>query len=510
MSKLLANVLFTKSRLKEKLYNNLKRNNIIVNSLVFVFTIFLFATTANATNHDIDLNSDWKISKTEINLFISSYSNNDNNIITGNGDITEGVITMREVIRAIHLYNNGGKYAIKSDSIDGFSQEYILNINSGSSNKSNYIAGDVINVSANAPEKGEHFVRWISSDGGSFDNNNHSTTNFVVPSNNATISAVYENNTNFFGINFSGAEFGHKDPLPGKHGAQYIYPGNIEIDHFSNKGFKFVRLPFKWKRMQKTLYGELDSEELGHMQDFIDLASTSGMSVILDLHSHDCLYDGFLLGSTETPQEAFIDLWEKLAEHFKDEDTIYGFGLLNEPHGDVDLIWADLAQNSVNAIREIDMNHKIFIAGKHYSNAHIWPEKNGDILVEDPANNIAYEAHIYFDDNYGGWYDEGESIDNYAVNDLEIETVLENRIAPFVNWCKENEVEGFIGEYGVPNDLSWRPLLDGFLTYLDANNISSTAWSAGAMWGEYILSLQPNEDETDKFSVIKIIEFIGN
>ena len=41
------------------------------------------------------------------------------------------------------------------------------------------------------------------------------------------------------------------------------------------------------------------------------------------------------------------------------------------------------------------------------------------------------------------------------------------------------------------NDIRWLPVLDNFLKYLTANNISGSYWAAGQRWKSYPLSLQP-------------------
>jgi endoglucanase len=56
-------------------------------------------------------------------------------------------------------------------------------------------------------------------------------------------------------------------------------------------------------------------------------------------------------------------------------------------------------------------------------------------------------------------------------------------------------VEGFLGEYGVPDtDSRWLPILDDLLTALDDAGFHGTYWAAGEWWGGYPLSVQPRGD----------------
>ena len=62
----------------------------------------------------------------------------------------------------------------------------------------------------------------------------------------------------------------------------------------------------------------------------------------------------------------------------------------------------------------------------------------------------------------------------------------------FLDWCRSNQVRGFLGEYGVPDsDPRWWAVLDDFLKTLDAAGMSGAYWAAGEWWGPYALAVQP-------------------
>jgi hypothetical protein len=70
--------------------------------------------------HSADTDEDWSISQSEVQSFITAYSSNNNTATTEDGDITEGRITLREVMRVIYLYNNGGAYVGGQATVDGY------------------------------------------------------------------------------------------------------------------------------------------------------------------------------------------------------------------------------------------------------------------------------------------------------------------------------------------------------------------------------------------------------
>jgi endoglucanase len=300
------------------------------------------------------------------------------------------------------------------------------------------------------------------------------------------------------GINLSGAEFGGK--LPGVVGKEYTYPTPGELDYFHARGRTLIRLPFRWERMQRSLNAPLDLHELILLRGVLRAAGQRRMRVILDLHSYGRYQvpseEGQIIGTERVPVAAFADFWSKLAQAVKNEPGLYAYGLMNEPHdmGDVER-WPRAAQAAVESIRRVDMRTPIIVPGDDWSSARRWRESTNKELhlkVRDPRNNLIFEAHCYFDKDgsgtYKGTYEAESASPNAGVE----------YARPFVEWCRENRVRGFIGEYGVPNtDTRWLITMDRFLAYLDANNISSAYWSAGPWWGGYALSIEP-EDLDDK------------
>lgn len=55
-----------------------------------------------------------------------------------------------------------------------------------------------------------------------------------------------------FGVNLAGAEFGQTN-MPGIYNTDYTYPTVSTIDYFASKGFKLLRIPFRWERIQHAM-----------------------------------------------------------------------------------------------------------------------------------------------------------------------------------------------------------------------------------------------------------------
>ncbi len=322
--------------------------------------------------------------------------------------------------------------------------------------------------------------------------------------------AVYPPDTtgpaHMFGVNLAGGEFG--TPLPGSYGYDYIYPSAAEFDYYNSKGLKLIRLPFKWERLQHTLNGSLNATELARLDTVVGYASARGMKVILDMHNYARRKQSgttYLIGTGPVTMDAFGDVWRRIADHYKGNSAIYGYGIMNEPYSTTNT-WPVMAQTAVNAIRTVDLTTHVIVAGDGWSNATGWRSKNPNLDTQDPVGRLIYEAHCYFDNNLSGTYD--QSYDGEGAYPM----IGVDRVKEFVEWLQETGNKGFIGEYGVPgNDSRWNTVLDNFLAYLDANGVSGTYWAGGPWWGTYPLSCEPTSNFTvDKPQMSVLENYTGN
>jgi aryl-phospho-beta-D-glucosidase BglC (GH1 family) len=289
------------------------------------------------------------------------------------------------------------------------------------------------------------------------------------------------------GVNLSGYEFNVGSP--GGEGTAYIMPTTDELDYYKSEGVTLIRLPFAWERLQPTLYGALDSTQLGQLDSFLAEANARGMKVILDAHDFG-RYDGQVIGSDAVPTSAFQDFWTKAAAHFANNPAVYAYDIMNEPHdmGGPD-VWATDAQAAVNGIRSVDMNSTIMVEGDGWSTAATWTSFNSNLLMNDPANKIVYEAHQYFDSLFQGIYPT-----SYAQQGATPETGVD-LIQNFVGWLQANHAQGFMGEFGVPgDDPSWLPVLSNFMAEMNKDGISGTSWGGGPWWDKsYPLLIEPQD-----------------
>jgi endoglucanase len=246
--------------------------------------------------------------------------------------------------------------------------------------------------------------------------------------------------------------------------------------------------------------------ELKRLQTAVGWARKHRGEVVLDVHNYgryclrrdgkkqECVIDEKAGRTVPVSRDHFADLWRRLSEVFRDEPAVVAYGLMNEPHDMGSSDWKGISQAAVDAIRGGKDRKQILVAGDGWSNAHRFGEVNGSrAWIKDPADRVVYEAHCYFDEDCSGHYK--LDYDKELARDARLENRGEERLRPFVRWCRANRVRGFLGEFGIPaGDERWEKVLARFLRALDDAGMDGCYWAAGEWWGDYPLSLQPRHD----------------
>jgi len=208
------------------------------------------------------------------------------------------------------------------------------------------------------------------------------------------------------------------------------YHSNIiaDIEQVADKGINVVRIPiatdtlYAWSKGQypestDTSYNNeilsgLNSYELFNLM--LENFKRVGIKVILDVHSAETDNQGHthpLWFKGSITEEIFKSSWVWVANHYKNDDTIIGFDLKNEPHtnsGDLKIIsesaiwdnsnratnWKRVAQETALAILAVHPNALIFVEG-----VEIYP-KDGK-WDDEEVNTSPWTGT---DDYFGNWW----------------------------------------------------------------------------------------------------------
>jgi len=292
----------------------------------------------------------------------------------------------------------------------------------------------------------------------------------------------------FPGVNLSVAEFGKGSKL----GTNYTYPNDTEFAYFQAKGFKIVRIPFKWERVQPQVLGPLDPANLKELDRCVSQANQRGLVVLLDVHNYGGRnVDGknFFIGiDPELTSDMFNDFWVKLGSHYKDNPLVW-IGLMNEPHKQTAPLTAQIMQSAVNALRGAGLKNRILVPGTSWTGAHAWIKSgNGAAYANftDPGNNFAFEVHQYLDKDSSGTHVEA------------VPGIGQKCLVDFTAWAKQYHFKAFLGEFGWdgnPANTQANTEGDALLSSMDQNKdvwIGYTYWAAGPWWNKYMYSVEPD------------------
>ena len=171
-------------------------------------------------------------------------------------------------------------------------------------------------------------------------------------------------------------------------------------DLISQAGFNFIRLPFPFDLLEDTANPQTLKENAWHYLDWaIAEAKARNIYVLLDLHGaaggqsnehHTGCTNQNNLWDSEAYRARTAWLWQQIAERYKDEAAVAGYGLLNEPWGTDSQTLADFMVELYEAIREVDSQHIVVL-----------PDHNADGISAygDPLDlgmtNVAFEHHEY-------------------------------------------------------------------------------------------------------------------
>lgn len=246
-----------------------------------------------------------------------------------------------------------------------------------------------------------------------------------------------------------------------------------DIDSLAKWGFNSVRLPMHYNLYtlpieKETVAGQNTWLEEGFKMtdDLLDWCATNKIYLILDLHAApggqgiDSNISDFdktkpSLWDSTANQDKTVALWRKLAERYKDSPWIAAYDIINEPNWDfssknpksggcdekLNIPLRDLQIRITKAIREVDVNHLIFIEGNCWGNNYegifpLWDE------------NLGLSFHKYSNKN----------------DVAAIQTMLDYRTQHNVPiWCGES------GE----NSNQW---FKDAITLLETNNIGWSLW----------------------------------
>lgn len=287
------------------------------------------------------------------------------------------------------------------------------------------------------------------------------------------------------GVNLAGAEF-NSSKLPGVIFKDYTYPSSTELTYIAAQNANIIRLPFRWERIQPELNGALDPAELKRLQTTITQARQLGLCVLLDVHNYGTYHSKPLV--TVPLQDGFVALWLALAAQLGNSDYV-ALGLMNEPAHMPLITWAALAKRTLAALRVAGADNLVVVGGGGWNGLHSWfNEQDGSSNatafadLKDPLKRSIIEVHQYADSFYSGMKQDCHPPEHF-----------EPKFARISQWARDNELQLFLGEFGMAATAPCMLVLERFLQLMQGKEWKGwTYWAAGSWWGDYPFALNTN------------------
>ncbi|MFY1612420.1 glycoside hydrolase family 5 protein [Macellibacteroides fermentans] len=233
-----------------------------------------------------------------------------------------------------------------------------------------------------------------------------------------------------------------------------------DIAYIKQTGMNSIRLPFHYKLFTDEDYMGLKSNQDGfaRVDSVIKWCKAEGLYVILDMHdapggqTGDNIDDSYgypWLFESETSKQLFSEIWKKIADRYKNEPTVLGYDILNEPIAtyftnkeEINKLLVPVYKRGVEAIRSVDPNHIILLGGAQWnSNFSMFDEKAID-------SNMLYTCHRY-------WCD-----------------TLQSNLQDFIDFRNKVNLPLYMGETGENTD-EW---VGGFRRLMERNNMGWHFW----------------------------------
>jgi endoglucanase len=177
------------------------------------------------------------------------------------------------------------------------------------------------------------------------------------------------------------------------------YVTKADIHLLREAGFNSIRVPMHYRFFETE-----DGEGFRLLDNVVKWAQEEGLYVILDMHAAPGGQTGTNIDDSygypwlyESPKEQahLIAVWQRIARRYRDNKTVLGYDLLNEPIPHYPSLrplnekLEPLYNKLTAAVRDVDPNHILFLGGAQW-------DTNFGVFGPPFDKNTAYTLHKYW------------------------------------------------------------------------------------------------------------------
>jgi hypothetical protein len=230
----------------------------------------------------------------------------------------------------------------------------------------------------------------------------------------------------------------------------YITRDDVHLIH--QAGFNSIRVPLHYK-----FFANDDAEGFHLLDQLVQWSRAEHTYLVLDMHAAPGGQTGTNIDDSNgypwlfndsSAQQQFLDTWRRIARHYRNEPTILGYDLLNEPIPSyprlmpLNPLLEPLYKRVSSIIRKEDTHHILILEGAQW-------DTNFDIFSSPLDSNTLYEWHKYW----------GPTPD-------------QSMVQRYLDFRQRYHVPIWMGESGENND-DW---IAAFRTLLEKNNVGWAFW----------------------------------
>ena len=172
----------------------------------------------------------------------------------------------------------------------------------------------------------------------------------------------------------------------------HTYITEEDVAYIASLGLDHIRLGFDQVVLEEAPY-VYRAEIMEILHSFVSWCEKYGLGIVFNLHKAIGNYCDIpeavsLMDSAEL-QDRFIALWLKLEKEFRADNTIF-FELMNEVRDIDPELWNDLAERTIQAIRQVNPTRRIIVGSTRWNS----PATLDRLRVYEDEN-VIYTFHNY-------------------------------------------------------------------------------------------------------------------